>query len=661
MNPALGENDVIVIFPINGMPPVMIVNRNIEHQIMSNYFFAMGKEPAISTIHRKVRDLLPDSESEISVSSQSNGYSILIVERRSEQTITSIQSDTLQEGKSGYFFKGWFQDHDSKSIVIGSTGYKKWKKMHGKSHPLEFEGTYVHANWTEQKLTIENDLFSYFPVIYFSTPDVIVASDSMYVLSRIRRMLNLPCKLNHDVIHSRSWTHGLACAVMSNQTQIQGIEILSPGKHIESTLGDKLSTRIIHKSIKEIFQEKHASYAEALVQATRQLYASTMSFSHIEDIHLNFGLSGGLDSRLLLAILLKNLQSLSKVSITTNTHATRRGDFQVVSDLSKKYNFEFNNKKEELAEHRKNPQVKSIREDNTFGYWVLSNMGIFDMMYLHNSYWKHPNVIDLGGHGAETVKGTFASMKFENYLHRKKLSRKARFSRSYFRDRKAVKKSQKTYDSIQREMQVGLASSGIDLDEPGSIQWHHLCYKSPIQNGRFLDRSIIALRPFIQRSLFALSRSELNPFIAVKKGEPTLLHDMLILLDSELAAEPFENSKNNLTESYIQERLQTIDVEISFEDIKPYTIFGAATDVVNGPPRIFMQMVADFDIEDSEPKTAILRMLEERWAKIEGTKLGDVYQSAYDTAKERLLDPDFYPPSAGTPAAKIISLMMTDL
>ena len=621
----------------------------------------MGKEPEISTIHRKISELLPNSELEISISHQSNGYCTLIVERRSEEIITSIQSDTSKKEKSESYFKGWFQDHDSESIVIGPLGYKNWKKSHGEPVPLEFEGTYVHANWTEQNLTIENDLFSYFPVMFFSTSSVIVASDSLYVLSRIRRMLNLPCKLNHEVIHSRSWTHGLACALMSNQTQIQGIQILSPGKHIESTLGPKLSTMVIHKPIKEIFQDEHTSYAQALVEATRQLYASTMSFSHIEDIHLNFGLSGGLDSRLLLAILLKNRQSLSKVSITTNTHVTRKGDFQVVSDLSAKYNFDFNNKKQELIEHRENPQVKNAREENTFGYWVLSNMGIFDMMYFHNSYWKHPNVIEMGGHGAETVKGTFVSMKFEDYLHRKKLTRKARFSRSYFRDRKTVKKSQKTYDSIQREMRTGLASSGIDLDGPGSIQWHHLCYKSPIQNGRFLDRSLIALRPFIQRSLFALSRSELNPFIAVKKGDPTLLHDMLILLDSNLAAEPFENSKNNLTESYIQERLQTIDSDISFEDINPYTIFGAATDIVNGPPRIFMKMVADFDIGNSEPKAAILTMLEERWMKIKGTKLGDVYQSAYDTAKERLLDPDFYPPSAGTPAAKIISLMMTDL
>jgi hypothetical protein len=37
------------------------------------------------------------------------------------------------------------------------------------------------------------------------------------------------------------------------------------------------------------------------------------------------------------------------------------------------------------------------------------------------------------------------------------------------------------------------------------------------------------------------------------------------------------------------------------------------------------------------------------------------YQVAYDTAKEKLLDPDTYAPNAGAPAAKIISLVLLDL
>ena len=52
--------------------------------------------------------------------------------------------------------------------------------------------------------------------------------------------------------------------------------------------------------------------------------------------------------------------------------------------------------------------------------------------------------------------------------------------------------------------------SVVNLDEYGSIQWHYLSYKSPIANGRFLDRSSIGIRPFIQHSLF--QSAEINPF-----------------------------------------------------------------------------------------------------------------------------------------------------
>ena len=73
-----------------------------------------------------------------------------------------------------------------------------------------------------------------------------------------------------------------------------------------------------------------------------------------------------------------------------------------------------------------------------------------------------------------------------------------------------------------------------------------------------------------------------------------------------------------------------------------------------------MSMVNDLDFEGNDMKKMTLKLLEENWSKIEGTRIGEIYQSAYDMAKVRLMDSDFYPPSAGTPAAKIIALSMID-
>jgi hypothetical protein len=258
------------------------------------------------------------------------------------------------------------------------------------------------------------------------------------------------------------------------------------------------------------------------------------------------------------------------------------------------------------------------------------------------------------------VKGTFASMKLEDILPRKTMTHKFRFIRAYWRERRMVKNSQRRWNAIQQEMSDGLKSSGIDFVESGALQWHHLCYKSAIHNGRFIDRSCIALRPFLQRNLYALSRFEHNPFLTSSEGEATMLHDMLILIDPELAAHPFENPKNDVDSDYIKGRISVLNQEISFVDIEPYAIHGSVMDIANGPANAFMSMVQDFDIGDEDQRTAILSKLEVCWQKIAGTGLGKIYESAYELARERLEDQNCYLANAGTPAAKILALSMVD-
>jgi len=198
------------------------------------------------------------------------------------------------------------------------------------------------------------------------------------------------------------------------------------------------------------------------------------------------------------------------------------------------------------------------------------------------------------------------------------------------------------------------------MGEEGAIQWHHLCYKSAIQSGRFIDRSCIGLRPFLQRSLYALSRFEHNPFLTSGKGQATMLHDMLILIDPELAAHPFENSKNDVDSDYIKKRISVLNQDISFDDIEPYVIHGYVTDIANGPANAFMSMVQDYDIGDEDRRSAILSKLEVCWQKIAGTGIGDIYESAYELARERLEDQDCFLANAGAPAAKILALSMVD-
>lgn len=622
---------------------------------ISNYLVAIGKSNSVETLF-KIFDEKGGSDSEISMHEIKNGYSILSISK-------SEKFEKLDD--SFIFFRGWFQDHETKSIVIGQNGFCEWLQNKPISDlTKEYEGCYFATTVSDEEIRISNDVFSYLPVIYFSNDDLIVCSDSMYMISRVRKFLKLPCELNKTVMHSRAWTHGFACALLSNNTLIQDVNILSPGKYLSIKISkDKneldFQNALGELPLRELFSVDFENYTEAIRDATIKMAQSTLSLLHIDNVLIKFGLSGGLDSRVILAALLQHRERLNRISIGTNPHPSRRADYDIVRKLSNIYNFSFNDD-EIIKEHRKKYSLTNKKIQDKFALWVLSWMGLFDMTYFRDRYWDHPFVIEMGGHGAETLKGTWASKNL----------RSLNLRIDYSGTDDEINKSTNRYKSIHSVLENTLKSSGIDLDESDSIQWLHLCFRSPIQNGRFIDTSAIAIRPFIQQSLFALSTSDINPFKhdkhknweleSSKVKEPTMLHDMLILLNPELAAIDFENGNYNVTDEYIESRLKELGGMIELDITENYSIFGALDEIKNGPPDCFINMVEHQFEGGMSDLNSIAKFMEKVWENISDSEVKSAYNSAYEMAKERLNNPGAYVPNAGTPAAKIISLSLLD-
>ena len=241
---------------------------------VSNYLLAFGKTEKINQLQSWF-----DQPDEIEVVLLRDGFSLMSVNKGS----------SFQQADDGYvFFTGWLQDHDTESIVLGGEGYSNWLSTKGAQNK-EYEGTHVVAHYSNGTMSVRNDMFSYFPVIYFIEKDLFVCSDSLFMLSKVRKLFNLPCRLNPSVMHSRAWTHGLACAVMSNNTQIEGVRLLSPGKHIELCLNKKLispayyfKTKSIVKStnLKDQFSVVFDNYKDALREAALRI-AQSVSYTHL--------------------------------------------------------------------------------------------------------------------------------------------------------------------------------------------------------------------------------------------------------------------------------------------------------------------------------------------------------------------------------------------
>ena len=290
---------------------------------MSNYLLAFGKTEKINQLHSWF-----DQPDEMTVVELDSGLSLMSVNKG--ETIHRV-------GNAQVFFTGWIQDHQSESFVFGGEGYANWISSKEICNS-EYEGAYVSCIHEDGALTVQNDLFSYFPVIYFVESDLFVCSDSLFILSELRKFLGLQCKLNKKVMHTRAWTHGLACSVMSNQTQIEDVYILSPAKHISLQYDQSGLTNskncVVSKPLMEIFSMNFSSYEEAIRDATIKFANSVTSMLQNEETMFKFGLSGGLDSRVILAAMLHKPELFNRVAINTNKHPSRKADFDVVKQLA---------------------------------------------------------------------------------------------------------------------------------------------------------------------------------------------------------------------------------------------------------------------------------------------------------------------------------------
>jgi hypothetical protein len=623
---------------------------------MSNVLLACGEKKIISKISKWFNEDRKEN-SETSLESLDNGFDIFSV---------SKSSQLERSGESVLFMQGWMRDHLTKTIILGQEGFKNWKKNcdnRSEENQQTYEGTYISAACSNDYISIKNDLFCLFPTIYFVEKNLFVCSDSLYIISELRKFLSLPCKPNKDVLYSRSWTHGLACSVMGNETQIKDVYLLSPGKEIFLNFRKTKDRKVLlstnrtlkQKSLKDLFAWKKGNYNDSLREITTEFAQSIISFAQIEKVNLNFGLSGGLDSRLILAVILGNNDSRTKTKITSNTHPSRKRDIDIVDYLSKKFNFDYNNG-EKIRNHIGKHDLTLSKVEDPFSLWILSSMGIFDMMYLHDAYWKNPYVIDIGGHGAEIIKGTFTDVRFSDLIYKYSY---IGVLKNRLKTLSKVRKSRKKVKKIKKEIGSSLLSSDINIEEPGSIQWHHMCYKSPIQNGRFLDRTLLASRPYMQKKLFSFAVSPINIHRFSDKTGHSLLQDMLIILNPELALAEFENSKYDLPPKFVEDRLFELGGVFEHNNVETYRIYGSVDDLVNGPPDLFLRKVHHCFPVGEDKLDSINQHLDIVWDKL-SEKHKAIYGDTYKSAKQRLVSVGAYAPNAGAPAAKIISLTLLD-
>ena len=596
---------------------------------MSTYLVAIGEKILVDKLNHAICDLPGSVKEELRLEKLSNACSALFVGK----TVDKMKSTEY----GGDFFSGWLLDHHDSSITLGQCGFNQREKKGNDTDYTTNEGSFIHVNWSPNFFKIQHDCFGLYPILYYYSKGLFIASDSLLTLTRIRSIMGMTNKMNRTVHSTRSWTHGLACNIMSTQTIIEGIQYLPPASSISiiphlNTNNVSLKVSINIPNYQDVFKKNERPYIEELQTCVAQIVGSISAIQSLHETELMLGLSGGLDSRILFGIVKKSWPNLKQIDIRSNTHISRKDDYKIANHLSKVFKFDLN-KGDNTKNIADRSGAKVLRIHNMFGNWALSNLGLFDMTYMYRSYWNHPALVEIGGHGAEIVKGTFSKTSLFKIGFRKKIV-------NYLRKRS--------------EIRAGLKTIGIRFSNKRKMQWHHLAYKSAIQNGRSLDRTMLSLRPLMNKRLCSLG-------LHAPLGEPnTILQDMLIVIDPSLAEIPFDKVEKNIPKTTISAIISDLEKKGGLNKIQPYTLRGGILDMKNGLLESFKTFGDDFEYDSGDIKLCLKNKMEQIWNQLDSKSLKKQYSDAHDLALERLTDENSYPPAAGTPAAKIFSLILPD-
>jgi hypothetical protein len=392
----------------------------------------------------------------------------------------------------------------------------------------------------------------------------------------------------------------MASQLLGTSTLINGISFCPPCSKIRINT-TKPVAHIEKVLAPDLFLTNTSDYRDSILTGAHRLASVIATLPEIPNTNTTLSLSGGMDSRVCLAAALAHS---NHHSLFIQTNKNRQDDYVVARELGRQFNFDF-----------KGPPREETVAKEQVPSWFLSNAGLYDPLSI--SCVTSKNIcFRIDGGGAEVYKGNYgwrplsaikpaavghvsairpaierykAAIKPKNWGPRSMISAGTMLNSFTRLMGSSPKVEADISEAAYREASEGLRAVGIAAENPWATEWHYLCFRNAIHFGRTTTSSLLGISPLLQRDLVGLSRSSLNAYPAPKEGAPSIVTDLLIALNPELAMMPFDDPKKNMTSAYVLERSKFLG---RVTNIEPYSIVGDPYAVNSGTPQIFLKLIA---------------------------------------------------------------------
>ncbi|WP_426241019.1 hypothetical protein [Psychrobacter sp. TWP2-1-2] len=274
---------------------------------------------------------------------------------------------SFSEQKKHYFSGTIFND---KSIVIGERGleiYLKNNEFPDLSGPLD--GRFSIIKVTKEIVLARTDIFGQDILYYYIKNNVWAISNSFILLCRHLTDNGERLKIDKDQIDVLKVRHGITQQLVSNDTLIHNIKVLPRNKILKVTKKNKGFNFI---DISPILQSQ--SYIENLDKFFKRTIDINHTLINYFESRVTVDITGGVDSRVVLATILASDVDLSKINFMCSKSVGN--DYEVALKLANRYGFNITNKSYIFGQGS---------QDNLYDLWKLGSLGVYFPIYFPSS------------------------------------------------------------------------------------------------------------------------------------------------------------------------------------------------------------------------------------------------------------------------------------
>ena len=408
------------------------------------------------------------------------------------------------------------------AIIIGDSGLRLYCSQPDGTNALDSakEGRFSLLLPTEDGLIARTDELGQDTLYYYHREEYWAIGNSFMAVCEKAKADGRKLTLCALVAVTMNGSSSLTEQLLNHATPVEQIRVVPLGHHVRLKLAPaRLAILRDEKKSRSVMNED--DYAEALLHFASDWIARIRALLAAFPGSIQADISGGLDSRVVLGLLVASGVDLRGIDFRSN--AAAREDFEVANTLASRFGFQLN---------RCRAPAPSITASAALSLWQFGNVGIYTPMTIPQHGTPLP-LFHFHGAGGESLRRFFNS-PVDGFL------------------RSLRRQHAKTGDgaAASSALLAGLAEIDVDPASPSAMDHHYRCYRSRFHFGRDWFRRLAApvvtplMSPALIRAAYSLPDE--------RRAQSQVLYDLMILLAPALVEMRFDLPSKTPTSEHLE-------------------------------------------------------------------------------------------------------------